>query len=47
LAENQKTGFMVLVNPATGEAVGKLTKTQSEDELRAAIADALAAVTNG
>jgi len=44
LANNQKTGFMLLVNPATGETMGKLTKVQSEDELRATIGEALEAV---
>ena len=41
---NQKTGFMLLVNVETGEVLGKLVKTQTKDELRAAITAALASV---
>ncbi len=41
---NQKTGFMLLVNVETGEVVDTLYKTQTEDELRAAIEAALASV---
>ncbi len=37
-AENApKTGFMLLIDPATGRVLSKLTKTQNEDELRAEI----------
>lgn len=36
-----KTGFMLLLDPATGRVLSKLTKTQSEEELRAEIKKAL------
>lgn len=42
-AENApKTGFMLLLDAATGRVLAKLTKTQTEDELRAEINKALA-----
>jgi len=42
-AENApKTGFMLLLDSATGRVLAKLTKTQTEEELKAEIAKALA-----
>lgn len=40
-AQGRATGFMLLIDAATGRTVGKLLKTQSEPELQAAIAAAL------
>ncbi|MGH8018818.1 MAG: thioredoxin family protein [Opitutaceae bacterium] len=41
-AENApKTGFMLLIDPSTGRVLDKLAKTQTEDELKAAINKAL------
>ena len=39
-----KTGFMLLIDPQTKKVLSKLTKTQSEAELKAAMEDALAQV---
>lgn len=37
-----KTGFMLLIDPQTKKVLSKLTKTQSEAELKAAMEEALA-----
>ncbi len=39
-----KTGFMLLIDPQTKTVLSKLTKAQSEAELKAAMEDALAQV---
>lgn len=39
-----KTGFMLLIDPQTKKVLSKLTKTQSEAELKTAMEDALAQV---
>lgn len=39
-----KTGFMLLIDPQTKKVLSKLTKAQSEAELKAAMEDALAQV---
>lgn len=40
-AHAPKTGFMLLVDGENGEVLGKLTKTQSEEEITASIRAAL------
>lgn len=42
-----KTGFVALLEAKSGKEPGRLTKTQSADEMRVAIAKALAAVAGG
>lgn len=40
-AQGRTTGFMLLIDPVTRQPVGKLVKTQSEAELKAAVEAAL------
>ena len=42
-----KTGFVALLDAKTGRELGRLTKTQSADEMRAAITQALAGASGG
>lgn len=44
--DNQATGFMLLVDPKSKRVLGRLTKAQSPDELRAGIRQALVAATD-